>query len=35
MAAPPVRLEIRSGNGAALVLHENEWPVARAEYRRC
>jgi len=34
MDAPPVRLEIRSGNGAAVVLHENEWPVARTHYRR-
>ncbi|MEA5360307.1 CocE/NonD family hydrolase [Amycolatopsis sp., V23-08] len=34
MDTPPVRLEIRSGNGAAIVRHENEWPVARTEYRR-
>jgi putative CocE/NonD family hydrolase len=34
MDAPPVRLEIRSGNGAAVVLHENEWPVARTDYTR-
>jgi predicted acyl esterase len=29
-----VRLEIRSGNGAAVVSHENEWPVERTHYRR-
>ncbi|GAA0983038.1 hypothetical protein GCM10009576_044670 [Streptomyces rhizosphaericus] len=34
MDVPPVRLEIRSGNGAAHILHENEWPIARTEYRR-
>lgn len=34
MAAPPVRMEIRTGNGAAVVRHENEWPVARTDYRR-
>ncbi|WP_410671378.1 CocE/NonD family hydrolase [Amycolatopsis sp. cmx-4-68] len=34
MDVPPVRLEIRSGNGAAVVRHENEWPVARTDYRR-
>ena len=28
MDVPPVRLEIRSGNGASFVLQENEWPVA-------
>jgi uncharacterized protein len=34
MDAPPVRLEIRTGNGASYVLQENEWPVARTNYLR-
>jgi uncharacterized protein len=34
MATPPVRLEIRSGNGAAAVIHEHEWPIARTRYQR-
>lgn len=34
MSTPPVRLEIRTGNGAATVVHEDEWPVARTEYVR-
>ncbi|WNV82960.1 CocE/NonD family hydrolase [Umezawaea sp. Da 62-37] len=31
---PPVRVQVRTGNGAHLVLHEQEWPIARTEYRR-
>ena len=34
MDAPPVRLEIRTGNGASFIQEENEWPVARTEYTR-
>jgi predicted acyl esterase len=34
MDAPPVRLEIRTGDGASFLLEENEWPVARTDYRR-
>ncbi|MFG1605954.1 CocE/NonD family hydrolase [Actinoplanes sp. NPDC049265] len=34
MATPPVRLEIRSGNGAATVRHEHEWPIVGTRYRR-
>ena len=34
MDAPPVRLEIRTGDGSSFLLEENEWPVARTEYPR-
>ncbi len=34
MDIPPVRLEIRTGNGASFVLQEDEWPVARTNYTR-
>ncbi|WP_374943777.1 CocE/NonD family hydrolase [Sphingomonas sp.] len=34
MERPPVRLEIRTGNGASYVQEENEWPVARTDYVR-
>ncbi|MDX6739528.1 CocE/NonD family hydrolase [Actinocorallia sp. A-T 12471] len=34
MDRPPVRLEIRTGRGAAYVQEEDEWPVARTEYVR-
>ena len=34
MDRPPVRLEIRSGNGASYIQEEHEWPVARTEYVR-
>ena len=34
MDEAPVRIEVRTGNGAHFVLHENEWPIARTEYRR-
>lgn len=32
MDKPPVRLEIRSGNGASYLQEENEWPIARTTY---
>jgi putative CocE/NonD family hydrolase len=32
MDTPPVRLEIRSGNGASWIQEENEWPIARTHY---
>ena len=32
MAKPPVRLEIRTGNGSSYVQEEHEWPVARTTY---
>lgn len=32
MDTPPVRLEIRTGNGASYLLEEDEWPIARTEY---
>lgn len=31
---PPVRIQLRTGNGGFSVLHEQEWPVARTQYRR-
>ncbi len=34
MDKPPVRLEIRSGNGASYLQEENEWPIARTTYPR-
>jgi uncharacterized protein len=34
MKKAPVRLEIRSGNGASFVQEENEWPIARTTYPR-
>jgi predicted acyl esterase len=34
MDEPPVRVQVRTGNGAHFVLHENEWPIARTQYRR-
>jgi predicted acyl esterase len=34
MDKPPVRLDIRAGNGASFVQEEAEWPVARTDYRR-
>jgi predicted acyl esterase len=34
MDEAPVRVEVRTGNGAHFVLHENEWPIARTQYRR-
>jgi predicted acyl esterase len=32
MDTPPIRLEIRTGNGASFIQEENEWPVARTKY---
>ncbi len=34
MDAPPVRVQLRTGNGTHRVLHEQEWPIARTVYRR-
>jgi predicted acyl esterase len=34
MDEPPVRVQARTGNGAHIVLHEQEWPIARTQYRR-
>ena len=32
MDKPPVRLEIRAGDGSSFVLEENEWPIERTRY---
>ena len=34
MSRPPVRLEIRAGDGCSFLLEENEWPIARTNYTR-
>ena len=34
MDKPPVRLEIRTGNGSSYLQEEKEWPVARTNYVR-
>lgn len=34
MDEAPVRVQVRTGNGAHYVLHEQEWPIARTTYRR-
>jgi uncharacterized protein len=34
MNKAPVRLEIRSGNGASTIQEEDEWPIARTTYPR-
>ena len=34
MDGPPVRVQIRTGNAAYYLLHENEWPIARTNYTR-
>jgi predicted acyl esterase len=34
MEEAPVRVQVRTGNGAHFVLHEHQWPIARTEYRR-
>lgn len=34
MDKAPVRLEIRSGNGASYLQEENEWPITRTTYPR-
>jgi uncharacterized protein len=31
---PPVRIQLRTGNGGYSLLHDNEWPLARTQYRR-
>lgn len=34
MDGAPVRVQVRTGNGAYYVLEEEEWPLARTAYRR-
>ncbi|TQL52567.1 CocE/NonD family hydrolase [Subtercola boreus] len=34
MDSPPVRVQVRTGNGGHLLLEENEWPIARTSYPR-
>lgn len=34
MEEAPVRVQVRTGNAAHQLLLENEWPIARTEYRR-
>lgn len=34
MDEAPVRIQVRTGNGAHFVLKEQEWPIARTRYRR-
>ncbi|GJF34877.1 peptidase S15 [Kitasatospora sp. NE20-6] len=34
MDTPPVRLEIRTGNGASYIQEEDEWPIARTNYTK-
>ncbi|MFM9921267.1 CocE/NonD family hydrolase [Lacisediminihabitans sp. H27-G8] len=34
MDGAPVRVQVRTGNGGHYVLEEQEWPLARTEYRR-
>jgi uncharacterized protein len=34
MDGAPVRVEVRTGDGAHFVTEEDEWPIARTEYRR-
>lgn len=34
MEEAPVRVQVRTGNGAHFVLHEHEWPIARTHYKR-
>jgi len=31
---PPVRVQLRTGNGGYLKIEENDWPIARTRYRR-
>ncbi|MEY2927919.1 MAG: hypothetical protein RL367_2396 [Pseudomonadota bacterium] len=31
---PPVRVQLRTGNGGYALIEEQEWPIARTEYRR-
>jgi putative CocE/NonD family hydrolase len=34
MDGPPVRVQVRTGNGSHYVAEEAEWPIARTAYRR-
>jgi putative CocE/NonD family hydrolase len=34
MDKPPVRLEIRTGNGCSYIQEESEWPIARTQYTK-
>jgi predicted acyl esterase len=34
MDKPPVRLEIRTGDGSSYLQEENEWPIARTNYTK-
>ncbi|MFB9467731.1 CocE/NonD family hydrolase [Streptomyces cinereospinus] len=34
MDEAPVRVQVRTGNGAHYLSEENEWPIARTQYRR-
>lgn len=34
MSTPPVRLEIRTGDGSYYLQEENEWPIARTRYTK-
>ena len=34
MDGPPVRVQVRTGNGGHYVAEEDEWPIARTDYRR-
>ncbi|RFA18841.1 CocE/NonD family hydrolase [Subtercola boreus] len=34
MDTPPIRLEIRTGDGTSYLQEENEWPIARTEYQK-
>lgn len=34
MDEPPVRAQVRTGNGSFYDLHETEWPIARTQYTR-
>ena len=34
MDKPRVQLEVRAGNGCSFMMQENEWPIARTEYKR-
>ncbi|WP_077035067.1 CocE/NonD family hydrolase [Pelomonas sp. KK5] len=34
MDEAPVRVQVRSGDGAHYLLEEDEWPIARTQYRR-
>ena len=32
MDRPPIRLDVRAGDGSSFLLEENEWPIARTTY---